>query len=364
LDLDSDGDGIIEGDDNCPANPNEDQADTDLDGIGDACNDSIDIDGDEYANNLDNCPNIANVEQTDTDNDGAGNACDADDDNDGILDEADLQPTVFSDDFANPSGTTFGFIEQRGDVTLSISPRGDNKIQVDAGSRTGPIDAIINACNGQKIKEIGSGDFWDFRCGSIAIDMDVGEIQLSHISPDGSTFNVALNTGDSFFFDDTTLTMESLDGIAEITITADDGTTAQFALDGGNTITHDPELFSFTTPESNTSIVIVTIGGTEVEISPGGILEISHEKIIDLIIRDIEEMVDEQELKKNIGLKLTKNLQSSVKNLETDKIAESCNEIFEFVDEVNQLISDEIFSDQQGQSLIETANVFTNRLCN
>lgn len=35
--LDTDGDGVIDGDDNCPADPNSDQADADGDGFGDVC---------------------------------------------------------------------------------------------------------------------------------------------------------------------------------------------------------------------------------------------------------------------------------------------------------------------------------------
>ena len=66
--MDSDGDGVVDGLDNCPTVPNPTQADADADGIGDAC---------------DNCPGVANVDQADADGDGIGNACDNCTDTDG-----------------------------------------------------------------------------------------------------------------------------------------------------------------------------------------------------------------------------------------------------------------------------------------
>lgn len=58
---DTDGDGVGDSFDNCPATPNSNQLDFDGDGAGDAC---------------DNCPNVANPGQDDEDNDGVGDACD------------------------------------------------------------------------------------------------------------------------------------------------------------------------------------------------------------------------------------------------------------------------------------------------
>lgn len=76
--IDSDNDGIVDGNDNCPNDANPGQQDSDGDGIGDACDTSgpTDTDNDGVADNSDNCPNNFNPNQADSDNDGVGDACD------------------------------------------------------------------------------------------------------------------------------------------------------------------------------------------------------------------------------------------------------------------------------------------------
>jgi Ca2+-binding RTX toxin-like protein len=71
---DSDGDGLTDGADNCPTTANPDQADSDMNGAGDAC-DPIDSDGDGVADGSDNCPSAYNPEQTDSNGDGIGDEC-------------------------------------------------------------------------------------------------------------------------------------------------------------------------------------------------------------------------------------------------------------------------------------------------
>lgn len=78
-DMDSDGDGVNDADDNCPDTANADQTDSDGDGVGDACDtaEPVDSDGDGVADDEDNCPQTANPGQADADADGIGDACDS-----------------------------------------------------------------------------------------------------------------------------------------------------------------------------------------------------------------------------------------------------------------------------------------------
>lgn len=100
---DADGDHFPNECDNCPADHNADQYDSDGDGQGDACDPCTDSDGDGFADTdfpsdicpPDNCSYDANPLQEDTDGDGFGDACDLcldtttgnDEDEDGCADQ-------------------------------------------------------------------------------------------------------------------------------------------------------------------------------------------------------------------------------------------------------------------------------------
>ena len=87
--LDTDEDGVVDGDDNCPADANAEQLDTDQDGNGDVCD--VDDDNDGYFDSQDTFP-LDVTEWADNDADGAGDNADEDDDNDGVKDVDDDFP--------------------------------------------------------------------------------------------------------------------------------------------------------------------------------------------------------------------------------------------------------------------------------
>jgi len=147
---DGDADGVGEVCDNCPNIANSSQQDGDSDGIGDACDncplDSLnDVDGDGICGNIDNCPNIANPSQQDADSDGIGDACDncpnvpnpsqADGDGDGIGDSCDVCTDTDVDGFGNP-----GF--PRNTCALDNCPTVPNPSQLDTDH-----DGLGDACD-------------------------------------------------------------------------------------------------------------------------------------------------------------------------------------------------------------------------
>jgi Thrombospondin type 3 repeat/Dockerin type I domain len=119
-----DGDAIADPIDNCPTVANQDQADLNGNGIGDACEACVgigDADSDGVCDPTDNCPTIFNPTQADFDGDGIGNACETG----AVLADIDLSGRVDGLDLAR-IGRAFGAMtgDSRYDLACDLDRSG------------------------------------------------------------------------------------------------------------------------------------------------------------------------------------------------------------------------------------------------
>jgi uncharacterized protein (TIGR03382 family) len=168
---DSDGDGLTDFADNCPAVANPGQEDGDGDDVGNVCdacpadaNDYLDSDGDTFCDNADNCPLAANANQLDGDGDDVGDLCDAcpmdpgdflDSDSDGLCNNQDDCP--FSADPMQLDGDVDGV----GDACDACPIDPDNDIDND--NDCGNVDncPMVSNANQQDSDADGAGDACD-----------------------------------------------------------------------------------------------------------------------------------------------------------------------------------------------------------
>jgi len=163
---DADQDGVADDQDNCPNTPNSDQADTDNDGIGDACDtpDPIDTDQDGIPDGEDNCPSTPNANQADSDGDGIGDACDTPDpvdtDQDGISDEQDNCPTVFNPGQADSDNDGIGDACDTSDPDPDDCPFFEVGLTINADEYPEEITwEIIDAIDGGTVAEGGPYEY-------------------------------------------------------------------------------------------------------------------------------------------------------------------------------------------------------------
>jgi len=126
---DTDDDGVVDSEDNCPDDPNPGQENNDGDELGNVCDPDDDNDGVDDGD--DNCPVDANAGQENNDGDAQGDVCDPDDDNDGVDDGDDNCPLD-----ANP-----GQENNDGDAQGDVCDSDDDNDGVGDGDDNCPLDA-------------------------------------------------------------------------------------------------------------------------------------------------------------------------------------------------------------------------------
>ena len=165
VDSDRDEDGINDLIDNCIDDENADQADADGDGLGDACDgcpndadtEQDDADGDGIGDVCDLCPGVTDAAQGDADGDGLGDACDLDADNDGLPNRIDNCALVANPNQLDTDGDGVG---DACDVCVALPNPGQQDFDGDGvGDACDNCAAVANTAQTD-----GDGDFVGDAC--------------------------------------------------------------------------------------------------------------------------------------------------------------------------------------------------------
>ena len=156
--------------------------------------------------------------------DGIDHDCDGSDlivdaDGDGISDDIDVAPGVFSDAFDDGAGN-FGTITDRGGLTVTVTddPGDGVIIQVAGGGGT----ATVSVCGGFQFS-LTAGDEVAISCGSVTVTVTVGPVELplpdgvSLVSIDSGAVATVSDNGDGTY-----TVVNEPDSTADVTVTSDE----------------------------------------------------------------------------------------------------------------------------------------------
>jgi hypothetical protein len=171
-----------------------------------------------------------------------------DTDRDGIEEPIDTEPDNYSNDFSD--GVTSGTITPprgRGDQFLTITDEPDPRgVRIKASPGGGAIPATVIVC----------GDEYTLNSGDVAGD-DEGIVTCGSAA------------------------IEVISGIIEITFVPDAGPAATTSLAAGNSLTFDKTTFTITAPSTNPDVVVLLVEGEEFSLAPGESLTFNQPPVAD-----------------------------------------------------------------------------------
>jgi len=265
-------------------------------------------------------------------------------------------------DFRNNSGKDFGIIIDLADQKLEITE--ETRIRKIFGiKRTlsavgvavsgGASPATVDACSNSQYRDLNDGEKIKVGCGSVDVEVVSGEIIATFVADDGSTAEATLDTGDVFFFDDATFTLNTIStvesGDVQIIIEADDGTKTEISLTTDNAITVFGSMI--TADPDNPTDVTITIDGEETTITPGGSAVSSPEQAVQRLVSDVEALVAAGVLEQGQRNSLNRKLEAAIQHLEKDRVRGACGKLTDFIAQVDAFIKNGILTPDEGEPL-------------